>query len=178
MGWESHLRASRAGDPAARDALLKALRPEIFAYFLRVVRNPEDAEDLTQEALVRFLQVLPRLDPARNPRAYVFRICHNLAMDHFRRTARSVYSLDTLSPDLPAPKAMYSLESLRVERVLALLKPDDREILLLREKEGLRPRELADILGCSPEAARVRLHRARKRFMKLWHRLYGVKKTS
>ncbi|MCF6191944.1 MAG: sigma-70 family RNA polymerase sigma factor [Candidatus Hydrothermae bacterium] len=178
MGWETHLGASRAGDTRARDALLRDLRPELYAYFLRVIHNPEDAEDLTQEALLRVLEVLPRLDPERNPRAYVFRICHNLAMDHFRRNARAPRSLEALEREPSAPPKGYTLESLRVERVLTRLRPEDREILLLREREGLPPRELATVLGCSPEAARVRLHRARRRFLEVWHRLYGQKQTS
>jgi RNA polymerase sigma-70 factor (ECF subfamily) len=127
----------RAGDPAALEAIYDALRKPVFTVICRIVRDQATAEDLTQEVFVKLWQSPP--DEVRNPRAWVFQVAHNLAVDALRRPDAA---------ELPASLADDSMESrvtaqLDVEAALQTLSARDREIVSLHLTAGLRFREIA-----------------------------------
>lgn len=156
--------------PSPRDALVLEHADLVYRVVLRILRSPDDAADVTQEALVK---VWRRGDAvaADRRRAWCARVARNAALDHLRRRAcRPCVPVD---PDRhPEPVSMHPLpdgdaEGADVRRLLvgALDGLDEpyRSIVVLREVEGLAYQEIADALDLPLNTMKVYLHRAKKR---------------
>lgn len=154
--------ASAAEDPArARFELLVTLMFEefgrsVFRYIRAFVRDVPVARDLTQEVFVRLCSELSAGRPVTEPRAWLFRVAHNVAIDEQRRQrSREVYEQSSDGSDFefllsdPAPSAEHEL--LRRERhgwlraAVQGLSAQERRCLFLRA-QGLRYREIAEVL--------------------------------
>jgi RNA polymerase sigma-70 factor (ECF subfamily) len=166
----SLIAATLAGDTAAFGRLVGLYQDRLYNSLLRVLGSPEDARDLTQDA---FVQAYVKLKSFRGSSAFytwLYRIAFNLAMSHTRRSHKMA-SLDGVKTNWgnepmdgqPAPDAEY-LRREQVELVhagLAALSMDYRRILVLREIEGCRYEEIAEILELPIGTVRSRLFRAR-----------------
>jgi RNA polymerase sigma factor (sigma-70 family) len=96
-------------------------------------------------------------------------VARNVLRDNFRAEARRESfnaELRTWTAAAEGDIAEHVAERLSVLRAMAVLPEDDREILILIAWQGLTPRDASRVVGCSPAALRVRLHRARKRLMR------------
>jgi RNA polymerase sigma-70 factor (ECF subfamily) len=168
----AELDAGAANDP---DAVAERYRSSIYHYILRLVADPDRADDLTQET---FLRVYRRLDDLRAPAAlqtWLYRIATNICYDYFRgreqtQPAVPLFSLkqdEKLLTDEVALRSDQLLEqsdmSDCVLRFLAELPESQREVILLHDLQGLTSREIADTLGVSLDNVKIRLHRARAR---------------
>ena len=166
----SLIAATRAGDTAAFGSLVALYQDRLFNSLVRVLGSAEDAADIVQDA---FVQAYTKLDTFRGNSSFytwLYRIAFNLAMSHARRGHKTA-SLDgrkSLSGDEPmdgAPTAEAGvLEQERAELVhaaLAELTLDYRQILVLREIDGCRYDEIAEILDLPVGTVRSRLFRAR-----------------
>lgn len=159
----------RAGDTAAFDAIYDAYRPRVFAFLLRMTRRRNLAEDLLDETWLRLVQHAAQLRPDTRLGPWLFTVARNLYWSH----RRSALVEEASGPELlglwptpapwPSPFDVAAASELqrRVERALAALPPQHREVLLLVGHEGLTPRDAAAVCGISAEAARQRLSRAR-----------------
>lgn len=137
----AELRRLRSGSLEALEAIFLDLRTPVFTVLLRLVRDRELAEDLTQEVFLRLWQSPPAED-VRSPRAWLFRVAHNLALDALRRPGAG-----ELPEQLPVQDFAEGVHArLDVEAALASLSPRDREIVTLHLGAGLRFREIAAIL--------------------------------
>lgn len=162
--------ATLAGDTAAFGQLVVTYQDRLYNSLLRVLGSAEDARDVVQDA---FVQAFVKLDTFRGSSAFytwLYRIAFNLAMSHARR-GHKMTSLDRSRDDFgcepvdgqPTPEA----DLLRTERVglvhaaLAKLSTEYRQILVLRELEGCRYDEIAEILELPVGTVRSRLFRAR-----------------
>lgn len=166
-------------DAAEFEALVAAYERRIYNLLLRMVNDPEDAADLTQETFYRAFRAFDRFRGEAQPYTWLYRIAVNLAHDHLekrnriRRREIDMASLETdewgeptgWEPADPAPSPeQHLLEQELIERVRELIRqmpPDYREIILLREYEELSYEEIAEVLGITLEAVRSRLARAR-----------------
>jgi RNA polymerase sigma-70 factor (ECF subfamily) len=130
-------------------------RPALMAFFLRRIRNHSEAEDLTQEVLLRATQRSDTIDPAR-PDAYIFQIAANLLRDRARRNqVRSTYQglnaleaerIEERDPD----RVLQAKQSLAtVITALRQLPERTRTIFILFRLENMKQREIADMLGVS-----------------------------
>lgn len=151
----------------------------IYNVICRLVNDEEEAADLTQDTFVAAFRAYSRFRHEASAYTWLYRIAVNLTKNRFekhqRMEAREAFSLDapmqldsdevarqvedwTLAPDRVAEN-----EQLReiVLREVAALKYDYREVVVLRDLAGLRYREIAEVLGCSVEAVKSRLFRAR-----------------
>jgi RNA polymerase sigma-70 factor (ECF subfamily) len=166
----SLIAATLAGDTAAFGRLVGLYQDRLYNSLLRVVGSAEDAGDIVQDA---FVQAFVKLDSFRGSSAFytwLYRIAFNLAMSHARRE-RKVASLDGMKADWGSepvdgqPTPEVSLERReRVEMVhaaLAKLSIEYRTILVLREIDGCRYDEIAEILELPVGTVRSRLFRAR-----------------
>jgi RNA polymerase sigma-70 factor, ECF subfamily len=132
-------------------------------YLRRLTGNRATAEDLLQDAYLRFLGV-PRVpDDEAHRRNYLFRIATNLARDHFRRERRFTSSDDAemrvaegTSPAMDAGGDVWV--------VLDRVTPRDRELLLLAYVEGMTHLEIAQVTGLMRASIKPLLFRARRRF--------------
>jgi RNA polymerase sigma-70 factor (ECF subfamily) len=142
-------------------------RRPILAYLVRLVGDREAAEDLCQETFLKALRSWARHDPAASPVAWLYRIATNTAYDHLRRRRRAALAplveVDTLAG---APAGLDESEGVR--RALAQLPARYRVPLLLHACAGHSLYEIADALGCSHAAVKMRLLRARERFRQVY----------
>jgi len=121
------------------------------------------ADDVVAET---FLVAWRRLDdvPTDDPLPWLLGVARNVARNERRSTRRRDALVLRLPAPRPAPPPDEPAETGLVRAALAALDEADRELLLLVAWDGLTPGRAAQVLGCSAGAARVRLHRARRRF--------------
>ena len=159
----------RAGDAGAFDAIYDEYRPRVFGFLLRMSRRRTVAEDLLDETFLRLVRHAPELRPDTNLAAWLFTVARNLYWSYRRASALEdevdpiALSLWPIAAPDPSPfelAAGAELES-RLDRALADLAPQQREVLLLVVREGLKPSEAAEVCGITAEALRQRLARAR-----------------
>jgi RNA polymerase sigma-70 factor (ECF subfamily) len=162
----------RAGDRSAFRPLVERHQNAVYSFVLRLVRNPDTAEEIAQEAFVRAFASVDRFRAEAKFRTWVMQIALNLIRDRRRAEGRLpvVVSIEELRQrsDRPAPSdpesniANKELASL-LESALDSLPPDYREVFLLKHVEGLPYGEISEMTGVSIGALKVRAHRARIR---------------
>lgn len=148
------------------DALFNKHHNEIYAYLVRMLRDPELAADLTQDAFVKAYRNYDTLEKNENARAWLYQIAHRVALDELRR--RKIIRMVPWTGEArgAAPSAERLAMDLRLsgplERALASIPERQRAALLLAELHDLTGLELAAAMGVSHVAARAILTRARE----------------
>jgi len=178
--------SARDGDMAAFAELVKRYERPVVHFCQRMVRSREDAEDLAQESFVRVFRYLERLTPAAKFSTLLFGIARNLALNFIRDSGRRgrgvTYSLtdedqsekpledESRRPDREA--RLHEIDE-RIEAGLALLSPKHREVLVLRELNGLDYNSIAEIVKCRKGTVKSRIARAREQLRIHMERLGG-----
>jgi RNA polymerase sigma-70 factor (ECF subfamily) len=148
------------------EALFGRHHAEIYAYLLRMLREPELAADLTQDAFIKAYRNYETLEKPENARAWLYQIAHRVALDEIRR--RKIIRFLPWTGESPgsAPSAERLVLDTRLssdmQRALARIPERQRAALLLAELHDLTGVELASALGVSHVAARALLTRARE----------------
>jgi RNA polymerase sigma-70 factor (ECF subfamily) len=164
---------ARVSDAWERDAaagfveeLFAAHHGEIYAYLIRMLRDPELAADLTQDAFVKAYRNYDTLEKPENARAWLYQIAHRVALDHIRRQKIVRFLPWTGESRGAAPSTerlvMDAHLSSDMQRALERIPERQRAALLLAELHDLTGLELAAALGVSHVAARALLTRARE----------------
>lgn len=167
---------ARRGSEEAFRLLVERYERPVYGLLLRIVRRPETAEDLAQEAFLKAYRALGRFDPERKFSSWLFKIAHNSALDALRREGHPLLSLDAPladgddPPELPAdPKAENPFARAAgrdlgraLDSALRGLRPQYREILLLRFVEELSYEEIAEVLEVPLGTVKIHLFRARR----------------
>jgi RNA polymerase sigma-70 factor (ECF subfamily) len=139
---------------------------EIYAYLVRMVRDPELAADLTQDAFVKAYRAYDSLEKPENARAWLYQIAHRVALDHIRRGKIIRFLPWTGESRGAVPSAEHFVMEGRLsgdlQRALERIPERQRAALLLAEIHDLTGLELAAALGVSHVAARALLTRARE----------------
>jgi RNA polymerase sigma-70 factor, ECF subfamily len=139
---------------------------EIHAYLVRMLRDPELAADLTQDAFVKAYRAYDTLEASENARAWLYRIAHRVALDELRRRKIIRFLPFTGEHRGSAPSPEHLIMDLRLsgdlQRALERIPERQRSALLLAELHDLTGLELAQALGVSHVAARALLTRARE----------------
>lgn len=153
-----------AGELAAY--LFERHHVEIFAYLHRMVDDREWAQDLAQETFLSAYRARDQLAGIQNPRAWLYRIATNLALNALKRKRRFAWLPWQWHEDRAAPANVAEEVGRQalVEAALASLPPDYRAPLLLYAHYGFKVAEVAEALNLSEGAARMRLQRARELF--------------
>jgi RNA polymerase sigma-70 factor (ECF subfamily) len=161
------LKRLRKGDVSAFDTLCLTLEARLFSYVRHMLKDRCEAEDITQEALLRLYVAAREGRVKAGPRAYAFSTAHNLVVDFLRRSCRSARPEGEVQ-DVSGPRneASQSTEQgmLReeIEKALATLPETQRSALMLREFGQLNYGEIAQALGASLDQVKVWIYRARK----------------
>jgi RNA polymerase sigma-70 factor (ECF subfamily) len=166
-------RAQR-GDRAAFAALVRAHQDEVYTLARRLVGDPHLAADIAQEALVRAWRALPRFRGDSQLSTWLHRITVNTAWtqkDRLRRHASTPLEDHYDIPALPGPddpETAGELMELRSTLRVALdrLPEGQRQVVVMKDVYGWSHGEIAESMGISVTAAKVRLHRARARLAK------------
>jgi RNA polymerase sigma-70 factor (ECF subfamily) len=156
------LRQFCQGNLDAFEALFRSHQGEVYGWIVRIVRDPSAAEDLTVETFWRIHRAHARFDPTRSFGAWARRIATNAALDHLKTTRRETDLPDDL-PSRPLPDFGIS-EELRQKMANAFrrLPPQLRIAASLALVEELPYQEIADALGVSTGAVKLRIFRARR----------------
>jgi RNA polymerase sigma-70 factor, ECF subfamily len=151
-------------------AFLEPQIPRLRRYARSLTRDPAQADDLVQSCLVRALAKEHLWQPGTDLRAWLFTILHNQHVNHLRRVRREGASVavEDAAPVLAvAPSASAVLELRDLERAIATLPDEQREVIGLVGREGMRYEEIADTLGIPIGTVRSRLSRARARLRQI-----------
>jgi RNA polymerase sigma-70 factor, ECF subfamily len=151
---------ARKGDVEGYNLLVSRWEKRVFNYLLRLVRNREDALDLSQEVFLKAYQNLPKLDDPAKFSGWLFRIAHNEAFSLLRKK-RPEGEMDW-EPAVAEPEGrLLPMElSLAVESALKRLTDDQREAVLLKVYQGFKFEEMAVILDCPVSTVKSRLYSA------------------
>jgi RNA polymerase sigma-70 factor, ECF subfamily len=151
---------AKAGDDDAMRQLYVRFAPHVHDCVKRIVVNPDDADDLTQQIFAKLLTELWRYEPGEAPfRAWILRVSHNAAIDHVRRTRAVPCEEIWASHEHADEPPLERRASLR--EALASLTAGQRDVLVLRHVVGLTPEEIATRLGRSLRAVHCLHQRGR-----------------
>jgi RNA polymerase sigma-70 factor, ECF subfamily len=146
------------------EALYRSARDDVFAYVATLLRDAGAAEDVTAQAFERAFRRRRTFDARKgSPRAWLFGIARNAALDELRRRRRTAHlAVEPADPALPGhdDEADRAARRAAVRAALAALPPREREIVALKFHGGLDNAELARVLGVSVSNAGTQLHRA------------------
>jgi RNA polymerase sigma-70 factor (ECF subfamily) len=171
---EALLAQARAGNRQSLETLLERHQAQVYRFAMKMCRDPEDAKDVLQDTLLAMARGVRDFRGASSMSTWLYTIAHSFCIKKRRKSKFAPdeeRSLDTGAPaeavKLADPMASPDevLAGKQVERVLeqaiAELEPMYREVLLLRDAEGLTAPEVAEVLGLTTPAVKSRLHRAR-----------------
>lgn len=146
----------------AFEELYRASRDDVYAYVAGLLRDRHAAEDVTAAAFERAYRKRDRFDPRRGePRAWLFGIARNAALDELRRRGRQAEMVTEPVADAPAPEDVADLGVRRtiVAAAFERLSPGERELIALKFFAGLSNAEIAVVIGVSESNAGTKLHR-------------------
>jgi len=168
------LELARAGDMQALEELLQALQPQIYRFGMKMCRQSEDAEDVVQDTMLTLARSFRDFRGASSISTWLYTITRSFCIKKRRKskfapkveesleelhskTANAVQSSE------PGPEAQAESKETweHVQTAIRALDPGYREVLMLRDVEGLKAREVAEVVGISVPAVKSRLHRAR-----------------
>lgn len=160
---------ARKGDDAAFEELVRETYAEMYGVAYRLLGNEDDARDVLQEAYVRVYKSLKKFRGDSALSTWLYRITANAAYTYMRK--RQKHRHDDLErveePEsttlLPEDASQNSDLRDELKDLLLTLPPDQRVVVVMKDVYDLPHDEIADELGISVTAAKVRLHRARKR---------------
>lgn len=167
------LAAARSGDKAALEALLDRHQAQVYRFGMKMCRHPEDAQDVLQETLLAMARGVRDFRGASSISTWLYTVARSFCIKkrRGRKFTAEQTSLDAsgasdgavISDPARAPDEVVSGKQLEValESAIRALEPAYREVLLLRDVEGLSAAEVAEVLGVSVQAVKSRLHRAR-----------------
>lgn len=168
------LAAAREGDAAALEALLVRYQPHVYRFGLRMCGNSEDAGDVAQESLISMARAVRDFRGDSSVSTWLYTIARRFCIRKRRRSkfapareesldAPGAAAAQHLADPAPSPEQTATNRELAaaLARAIDALDPAPREVLVLRDVEGLSAAEVATVLGISVDAVKSRLHRAR-----------------
>ncbi len=166
------IEAFQAGDEFAFVGIYNRYKGAVYAFCLKMLLDTEQAQDVMQETFLRIYENRGRLLKTNSFKSWLFTIARNQCLNNLRRNGRHVgFDLDVeyRMPNLDTPVSkMEKNEQVRfVKRFLELLKPEYREVLVLREYQNLSYEEIAAVTRSSISAVKSRLFKARKKLARI-----------
>jgi RNA polymerase sigma-70 factor (ECF subfamily) len=171
-GREVLLEAARRGDGEALDTLLQDVQPQIYRFSLKMCGQREDAQEVLQETLLAAARTVRGFRGASSVSTWLYAIARSFCIKKRRRSvfAPEIVSLDAqpeaaravsaAGPDPERELAQHELSD-ALDSAIGSLDAGPREVLVLRDVEGLSADEVAAVTGLSVAAVKSRLHRAR-----------------
>ena len=156
------------------EQLFREARDDVYYYILSFGLAAHEAQDITQDVFLRFYVALQRGEDIGNPRGWIFRVAHNLALNAAKRSAThrlfalDVGSSEAASGENPEQRVIRKQTADKIRQSLDALSPQERLCLQLRA-EGLRYAEIARVVGIATSTAGEFLSRAIKKLRKAVH---------
>ena len=190
---EFDLAALQAGDRAEFARLVEAYSGQVYRLALKMLHNPQDAEDILQETFIKAYNALPNFEGRSSLSTWLYRIATNEALMFLRKKRPVQVSVDeTIESDegderprqivdwccLPEDELMSTEARANLDRSVQQLPETLRTVFLLRDIEGLSTRETAEVLDISESAVKTRLSRARFKLRELLSQYYADRMPS
>ena len=149
--------------------MLQAVMPikdKLYRYALRILGNQMAAEDVVQEVFIKVWKKREEVKEIENKEAWAMTVTRNLALDKLRKKkyrhepVEEHYALKDAGMD-PAERVQSNDIMIRIKKAINALPDDQRQVVHLRDVEGYKYKEIADITGLTIEKVKVYLHRAR-----------------
>lgn len=173
-GDDELLAAARQGDAVALEALLVRYQPHLYRFGLRMCGNVEDAGDVAQDSLLSMARSVRDFRGDASVSTWLYTIARRFCIRKRRRSKFAPAAEDPLdgpagdaarglADPAPGPEQTAAGRELETALIAAIdaLEPGQREVLLLRDVEGLSAAEVAKVLDLGVDAVKSRLHRAR-----------------
>ncbi|MEM6911391.1 MAG: sigma-70 family RNA polymerase sigma factor [Verrucomicrobiota bacterium] len=177
---------AQAGDLRAFDSLVERYRGKIYAIIVNLIKDSAESWDLAQDVFLKAWKALPKFEARSQFYTWLYRIAHNVVYDWMRkRKSRGPHVEETairqdnieagartapreaIQPDAQAERG--ELRE-RLDAALAQISEDHRTAILLKEVQGLKYHEIADVMGCSIGTVMSRLFYARKKLQEILKR--------
>ncbi len=163
----------KLGDTVAFAELMRRYRKQVAALAYRISGDYDDAADITQAVFVKMAANIGRFDQNRKFYTWLYRITVNCAIDHLRRARRyrheslEAYNDNLESPEV-SPETRHNRELLarHIQQATLILNAKQRSAFLLRDVEGCRVDDVAEMMDVPEATVRWYLHRARTRIRK------------
>jgi len=178
----------RAGDKSEFARIVEAYSGVIYRLAVKMLDNPQDAEDVLQETFIKAYKALSNFDGRASPSTWLYRIATNEALMVLRKRKQPFVSIDepleitgieqeplqiTDWCCLPEDELMSTEAQAYMDEAVEELPPNLRVVFLLRDIEGLSTRETAEVLDLSETAVKTRLSRARLRLREMLTGYHG-----
>jgi RNA polymerase sigma-70 factor (ECF subfamily) len=185
---EAVLARARRHDVEAFGKIVDAYQNRVFGFVRRMVPNPEEAADVTQEVFIRAFQSFDRFDHRSSVRTWLFRIAHNLCIDRARKVKRSPHEVGLVDPDegdeIEVYDARWQPDRLVlddelmevVDRAIRSMSEKLRSVLLLHDREDMAYEEIAQMLNLPVGTVKSRLFLARAHLQNALRPYLGVNK--
>ncbi|MEU9109252.1 RNA polymerase sigma factor [Streptomyces xanthophaeus] len=159
------IKAAQDGDATSLTTVVLQSQPHVRKFALSLCASPQDAEDAVQEALIILYRKIGTLRATGALASWMFRIVRNECLRQVRVLA-SRRDEASAEPEAPADRSaeetvLHRLEVERIAAAVSALPRDQRQVLIMRDIQGLPGRTVAQSLGLSGAAMKSRLHRAR-----------------
>lgn len=172
-----------AGETAALDEFLEKFQGAAYRFAYRMFRDRHIAEDVSQEFFFKMFRNAHRYEPVGKFTTYFYRVLNNLCLDTLRKMNRKSMPAfqsfenpvldgmaDTGDEGAPELGARRTEEKRLVREAIDSLAPNQRRVIVLRELEELKYREIAEVMSVSLNEVKVLIHRARKNLVKVMKR--------
>ena len=188
---EPPLEKLAAGDPETFNDLVRRFHGSLYRLAVRLVRNEHDAQEIVQESFLAAYEGCAQFQGRSKVRTWLLSITYHKAVDRLKRTTRDAWSLTGNLEETPLwerlekvgeftdwgkdPEQYFQRAQLleTLEQALREVPAESRAVFELRDLQGMSSREVAETLGISEGAARVRLHRVRQFLMGRLQGLFG-----
>jgi len=177
------LEALQNGDQAEFARVVEAYSGYIYRLGMKMLQNPQDAEDILQETFIKAFHAFPRFDGRSKVSTWLYRIAANEALMFLRKKRPDTVSMETRYQDeseddpeplqiidwccLPEEELMSDEVRRHLDESIEQLPESSKIVFILRDIEGLSTQETAEALEISEMAVKTRLHRARLQLREL-----------
>ena len=187
-----HVARAQAGDMRSYDILVTRHRGRIFAMIRNMIHQEAEAWDLAQEVFIKAWQALPRFEAKARFSTWLYRIAHNVVYDWSRRRKfesagefnDEIFERNRIDPaavtapdagESPADAMAHGELRVKIEAALAKISPEHREVVLLKDVQGLAYKEIAEVMGSSIGTVMSRLFYARQKLQTLLKNEYDAR---
>jgi RNA polymerase sigma factor (sigma-70 family) len=171
------MRAVRDGEPQKLAVLFERHHIPLYNYYVRMTKDRDLSEDLVQDVFLRILKYRHSFRGEGEFSTWLYHIARNVRIDHARRWNSEVPMKDGCEnhPDeAPHVGAIEHKENVSIlNAALSMLPPEKREIIILSRYQNLKYAAIGELLGCSVEAVKVRVHRAVNELRTIFFELSG-----
>ncbi|GAB6905016.1 RNA polymerase sigma factor [Desulfosarcina cetonica] len=153
------------GDERAFGALLRRHQDAVYGFAWRLLKDPQEAEDVTQETFLSLFQIAGRYRPEAALRTFLLRIAKNRCIDRYRKKRPDLMDEfpDIPSAETPLGLLEHAIDADRLEKAIDGLPVNQRSAILLRHTQQLSYRQIAEVMELSASAVESLLVRARRK---------------